>query len=482
MNENGNPGGAGLTRGSAIVGMVVTFLGGYFLGDLTARSGRAESAPEAETAKRRAVPVGLSPSLGATDPLVTIVEFADFQCGFCARSLSVEKRLLGDYAGQVRWVWKNFPLPMHGHARAMAEAALAANAQGRFWEYHDRLFSQQGRMAPTDLEDHARELGLELGAFRKALGQHLFEKAVQADVDLASTLAIEATPTFYINGRVFSGSMPYDRFEAIVREEIAYARQLLRKGVPRARLYEEITRDRTADKKPDENGQAGPSVGAAVDALPTEPKPPIARAPARENVVYRVPAGKGPSKGAAEALVTVIFYYDYQCEHSAALAESLAALEQEFGERRLRVFYKQFPMRTHPQAQLAAEAALAAHDQGQFDAYSARLFAERKDLSRDTLFRIARELGLQLEKFAQSLDGRRAFQRVAADSAEAARFGSTGTPTLFINGHYYSGDRPRDELKTLLTSEMKRAIAEFEKGTARDRIYDALIREGLSGA
>ena len=232
------------SRRAAILGMIVTFVGGYFLGVFTSGGGADELLEEARKAPRVAVPVELSPTVGAADALVTIVEFADFECPFCSRSVQLQRRLLTDFPGNVRWAFKNFPLDMHRQAMGAARAALAAQAQGKFWEFHDRLFIDQQRISPEYFAELARTIGLDLAAFERAMQGDALEKVVRLDMEVGRRLGVQGTPSFFINGRRVEGGSPYRELEKIVRQELAYASSLLRRGVRRDQLYEELTREK----------------------------------------------------------------------------------------------------------------------------------------------------------------------------------------------------------------------------------------------
>lgn len=242
----------GTSRGAAVVGMLVAFIGGYLLGDLTGGGDRQQAKiGKAATAKRHHVPVGLSPAKGPAAAPVTIVEFADFQCGYCARSVAVQRQLLAQYPSLVRWVFKHYPLPERIHPQAMlaAQASMAAAAQGQFWPFHDRLFKRQQQMSRDDMLAHASELGLDLARFRKELDGKAHEKAVKGDMELARRLKVQGTPNFFINGRQFSGSMSVSRLEKVVREELAYTQRLVRDGVHPAELYRKLTEEKKEERK-----------------------------------------------------------------------------------------------------------------------------------------------------------------------------------------------------------------------------------------
>jgi len=236
-----------VSRGVAIIGMVITFLGGYFFGQLTsARAPDGGQESTAATAERIHVPAGLSPSLGPANALVTIVEFADYQCTYCARSVGLRRRIVANYKGKVRWVFKNFPLGFHKRAKKASKASMVAHAMGYFWEYHDLLFVNQQRMADRDLAAHAQELGLDQEKYQEGMKSPDFAKLVQADIDLANKLKVNGTPTFFINGRKHVGSISQGTLDRLITEELAHVGSLLRNGVSRIKLYQELTRDKTA--------------------------------------------------------------------------------------------------------------------------------------------------------------------------------------------------------------------------------------------
>ncbi len=194
--------------------------------------------PRAE--ERYDVPIEGRPAKGAREPLVTIVEITDFECPFCARVQPTIERLLDSHP-EVRLVVRNNPLPMHPHSVIAAEASLAAFAQGgdaAFFRMHDLLFENQYALEPTDLVRYARSVGLDVERFVSELEAGTHRPSIVEDVELALSLDAGGTPTFFINGRVLAGALPYEEFDAIVREEIAAAEAMVARGLPRARVYD----------------------------------------------------------------------------------------------------------------------------------------------------------------------------------------------------------------------------------------------------
>lgn len=164
-----------------------------------------------------------SPTLGPEDAPVTIVEFSDLQCPYCARISSTLKRLLHQYPGRVRWVFKHFPLRIHTDAPLAHEAALAAHGQGKFWEMHDLLLSNQGRLKRDDLMRYARQLDLDLPAFANDLDSRRLRARVLRDSVQGRSLRVDTTPTCFINGKRVVGAQPLSRFRQVIESELAEA-------------------------------------------------------------------------------------------------------------------------------------------------------------------------------------------------------------------------------------------------------------------
>ena len=152
---------------------------------------------EVVTALTQGSLVGFGPS----DAKVKVVEFADFECPFCSRAADVVHAMRAKYGDRVQFVFRQFPLAMHADARIAAEAALAANAQGKFWEFHDRLFQNQRTLSRSSLEDHAKQLHLDTDRFKRSLDEKTFAAQVDADMKLGERASVQGTPTLFINGK-----------------------------------------------------------------------------------------------------------------------------------------------------------------------------------------------------------------------------------------------------------------------------------------
>lgn len=163
-----------------------------------------------------------APSRGPVRAPVTIVKFEDFQCPFCKRAQPTIAQLLTKYGDKVRLVHRDFPIDsVHPAARNAHEAARCANEQEKFWQYHDVLYANAPKANVGDLESYAKQIGLDVQAFDKCMASGKFRNLVQKDVNEGSRLGVNGTPTFFINGRLLSGAEPFDRFAAIIDDELS---------------------------------------------------------------------------------------------------------------------------------------------------------------------------------------------------------------------------------------------------------------------
>ncbi|MCP3140259.1 DsbA family protein [Pyxidicoccus xibeiensis] len=169
-----------------------------------------------------ATPRAEAPSLGPRDAPVTVEVWSDFQCPFCARGASLVDELREKYGDKVRIVFRHQPLPTHDNARLAAIATMAAHEQGKFWEMHDVLFDNQRSLERESLEKYARQLGLDLARFRKALESSALANYVDTEVVEAQRRGIAGTPTFFINGKAVMGARPLADFAQVIDAELKH--------------------------------------------------------------------------------------------------------------------------------------------------------------------------------------------------------------------------------------------------------------------
>lgn len=171
-----------------------------------------------------AVSDGGRPARGPASAPVTIIEFSDYECPFCKRASATVAQVLQHYGDKIRFVHRDFPLNFHEHARLAAEAAACANAQGKFWEYHDRLWKADD-LSETGLKTLAKATGLDASKFEECLRTKPHAAAIDRDIQDGTAAGVNGTPVFFINGRPLSGAQPFEAFKQIIDEELSRAQQ-----------------------------------------------------------------------------------------------------------------------------------------------------------------------------------------------------------------------------------------------------------------
>ena len=176
-------------------------------------------------------------SEGPDDAPVTIVEFSDFECPFCAKQAPVLAKLRQTYGDQVRIVYREFPVLFHPDSVIAAEAGAAAAAQGKFWAFHDQVFAHFGHLTRADLESYAKAAGLDLPRFRAALDARTYHDAVIAEGASAEALGVDGTPTMFVNGQPLSGVRSFDQLSAIIDANIKRVKAATDHGLPAKDFY-----------------------------------------------------------------------------------------------------------------------------------------------------------------------------------------------------------------------------------------------------
>jgi protein-disulfide isomerase len=162
-----------------------------------------------------------SPLLGPQAAPIKIVEFSDFQCDYCAMVGLTLRQIREIYKDNVQIVWKNLPITsIHRNAMDAALAAQAAYKQGKFWEFHDKLFENQDQLDPESLKHYAAEVGLNSSQFETDRQSSEAKRRVDEDITQAQSLGVTGTPTFFINGHLLVGTQPLSKFADVINAEL----------------------------------------------------------------------------------------------------------------------------------------------------------------------------------------------------------------------------------------------------------------------
>ena len=359
---------------------------------------------------------------GATEPLVTILEFSEFECPFCSRVEPTIDQILEAYGDKVRVVWKHSPLSFHKNARGAALATCAANKQGKFWEMHKILFANQRALAKDDLNGYAKEMGLDMGKFETDMNGTVCAAEVDGDMKLASDVGARGTPNLYINGRQVRGAVPFEHIEPVLKEEIKKAEALVAAGTPLANVYAEVIKK-----------------GKVFKPLEDEVR------------IWEAPA---PFKGAKDAEIIVTMYSDFQCPYCSRVKKPIYDLLKEYPDN-MKVEFRHFPLSFHKDAHLAAQASMAADAQGKFWEMHDKIFENQKALKREDLEKYAEDLGLDMGKFKKALDEETYKDIVDQQFKEGQKTGVRGTPSIYINGRKFQApSRDVATFKKLIDSEI----------------------------
>ncbi|MGM0558219.1 MAG: DsbA family protein [Myxococcota bacterium] len=387
------------------------------------------------------------PMTGETDsPLVTVVAFSDFQCPFCAKAAPTLEQIEKNYGDEVRIVFKQLPLPFHKQAEMAAEIALAAHAQGKFWEMHDLLFEKQREMkgkSDAEMVQWSRELAAEIGADPDKLAQQVDQRANKREITeeskLAGRVGARGTPNFFINGHRLTGAQPYPKFETVIDEQLAIARKL----------------------KKDEQLEGEALYKAAVEHNKgSAPEPEQERAPSKPNPqvdTSELTIDDDQVENPKNYDVTVFAFADYQCPYCSRGHDNLHdAIDQV--DATVRVVFKHYPLPFHKQAKDAAYAAMAAGEQGKFWEMSEALFAEQRRFDEDGFYiEKARKIGLDVDQFKRDLkNNKKAYEdQVEEDMAQGKKLGVRGTPAYFIDGERIVGAQPSQKFVDVIEKKAR---------------------------
>lgn len=328
-------------------------------------------------------------------PEVTIEVFSDFQCPYCKQFAPAVRELesKGIEGIPTRVEFRNFPLSFHPFAQLAAQAAMAAREQGKFWEMHDLLFANQRALGRDDLLKYARDLKLDMDRFQTDLDSDRIKKLVEADKALGESKKVQGTPTFFLNGKEFSGTKTAAELTALVRADVG-----------RRIALTELT-------------------------------------------------DVSMSKGPANAPVTIEFFADLESPVSRSANYVLEELVSKHPDT-IRLQFRNYPLAFHPQAGMAHDAAMTAAHEGHFWPMVNYIFDHQESAREQDLIAYAARLGIDQAKFAETIHSHRYTPRVDADLADGFQRGVRGSPVIFVNGKRIDGVPSLKELNAYVEAAL----------------------------
>jgi protein-disulfide isomerase len=375
-----------------------------------------------------------SPVRGPADAPVTIVMFSDFECSFCDEAFHTVSELQAEYPQQIRFVYKALPLDRHENALEAALVGHSAKAQGKFWEFHDLVFSGHG-IEPETIDAYVRELGLDAARVERELESLVYAPDLRADLRVAKRLKLTSTPIFFINGRMLPGARPKHIFRHFIDQELELAARLGEQGVGASELYDYETR-------------------WGYTAIIYEGEEPELD----EDSVYPVPVDDSPARGPATAPITIVAFSDFQCPYCARGHETMEQLRALHGEQ-LRFVFKHFPLPGHPLGALASRASFAAAQVGKFWEFHDAVFALGGRYDADDLLEIGDQLGIPRDQLEIAMTTEVHDAKIEADIELGMSLRVNGTPAYFINGRPIVGALPLMDFRMLIAEELERTRA-----------------------
>lgn len=416
--------------------------------------------------------------LGAKDPLVTVVLFSDYACEPCGRAWTVAEHLVEHYPDDVAVVYRSFRVPGYDAGEIAADAAFAAGAQGKFWEMHRALFRNSDNFSRPSLRLASEKLGLDTEKFFDDLDSGIGTGTKIRHERQATQFGIRALPVGFVNGLFLMGSplLSESGMRGLVEAEIGQARRLMQEGTLRKDVYAAFMRG--ALRRPvteNEDARALRAKRAAQGGQPSRPGVPT-RGPDRQ-ARYAIPEG-APGRGPASAPVVAVEFVDFMCPFCArAETDVVEKLAAQFGDQ-LRIETRHLPLPMHEGADAAARAYLAAARQGKHVEFGALLF-DVPAIGRQNFLKIARQAGLDPERFTRDFDDPALGKQVEADIALARRLGISGTPAMFINGRFIDGLQGVGVYAGYIREELKRGDELTEAGATGAAIHTALMADAL---
>ena len=421
----------------------------------------------AQSIDGRAIPVR-----GSDLAVVEIVEVSDFECPYCAKAQGVLKAVMRHYPDKVRQLFLHQPLPFHNQALQSALASVVAQEHGKFWEFADTFFIEQGDLSTLHTRRVAQRHGINAQSMTEGTKRPEIQSFVEKNKQVGIALGVTGTPAFFINGTMIRGAKPLTSFKKIIDIEIAMAGQGPKTPESAAAYRQKRTKTNNAALHAYlYEGAPAPKAGD----LATKPKAGPTPGSDSEPLFKATIRPDDPFLGdRAKALVTLVSFVGYQCNYSRKLMDSLTELKARHGDA-LGLVLKHLPLSIHPLGNEAAVTALCANEQGKFWEFNQALFSDNQ-LSPKAVFSKAKTVGLDIERLKACTDAGEVRRTIRQDGVLAQAVGARGTPTTFINGRQIVGAMPTEDLDAIIKAELVRVRKAVARGGVISEIYPSLMK------
>jgi len=451
----------------ALQNLVLTLIFAAGASACGAPSGVAASAPIGSSEPTSAASASeASPTWGADDAPVTVVQFADLECPYTARVAPTVAQIQATYGpSRVRIVWRHSPLPFHHSARAAHEAAatvFALAGNKAFFDFNALALAHQDQLTESMFEAWAAEVGVNRERFVRARQANTEARRVNNDLALAHEHGITGTPTFLVNGLPVPGAYPFEHFQKVIDAELEETQKLLASGV----ATRDISTLRTLRNfKPPAEPDPEPKAAAKKDD---------------DTTAWQVPiAADDPVRGSPKALVTIVTWSEYQCPFCARLEPTLSKIRETYGDQ-VRLVWKDNPLPFHAQAIPAAMLARVAYATKGPDVFwqvHDALFENQHDLGDEALKALAAKFGIAYAQVEKGNLHDQAQLKIDQSMSEAADRMVAGTPHSFINGMRLSGAQSFEKFAVVIEAELKKARAVQARGIPAEGVYAEIMKQ-----
>ena len=369
--------------------------------------------------------IGSAPSKGPANAPVVVEVFSDFHCPYSKAFSGLLNELDKQYPEKMRVIFHHFPLPMHSGAETTHQASVCAQEQGKFWEYHDKLMALKDKPERGVFSQLAGETGIDANTFNACLDGQKYKGWVAQETASAKPVGINSTPSYLINGRLISGMMQAADLKKIIDWHL--------KPVGRY----------PGPERPKPSAPSGNKGAGAPGLDPSK--------------LYAFPAdwlAKGPSRGPADALITIVEFFDFNCpfcQKGDQVSEQIFAAYPG----KVRLVAKNFPLPMHSNAMKTAEAAMCADRQGKYWDFRREIFGEAwGKQSVEDMKAIAKKLNLKEADFNACFDGSQTKPTIEEDMKIFQGHGNAGTPTFFVNGTPVVGAQPLENFRKIIDEKL----------------------------
>ncbi len=410
------------------------------------RMGPGRNKPQVDDSQTYNFDLAGAPFMGPEDARLTLVVFSDFQCPYCKRFAQASHEIVEKMDGDLKLVFMNFQLhnecndsvsrPMHPQACLAANAAMAANAQGKFWEMHDHIFENSRNLTSEELVSFAQSQGMDGEKIRQAIENNEYKDVLNEQAKQLLPTGSRGTPTAFLNGRKMQAR--WDDVDSVVE----FLKEQLEPGEkveePAVKPAVDSPGDLPAARVVLDDGtrleERLSNLAERMDALglsgPKRPSAPKGPDPKRE---YKFNLDKAQPLGKADAPVSLVVFSNFTCPHCANFAKEIHEIHKKYPER-VKIYFKNVPNQSQQASVQAHMAAVAAQEQGKFWEMHDKIFDNRKNISDESLKQFAQDIGLDLAKYQAGFEDKSYIKVLADDLKEADSAAVKGTPTLFING------------------------------------------------